>query len=161
MPGMWDLDEVPSGLRIDDLNAPRRTPATVYRQYTSALDVFRSMENEFEFTQEAHHITHVMDTWSGVVWVVPAAGAKRETWLQKAVAAAAAGATVVVLVEAQTGKAWWWDYALQAEIRLLRGNVQIYRSPTSAAVLIFGPKVQPGITHWDQCEVLASEGKAT
>lgn len=65
-------------------------------------------------------------------------------WMRKAYGAAQEGATVVCLVPARTDTAWWHEYAMKSEIRLLRGRLKFGDSDNSApfpsAVIVFRPR---------------------
>ena len=61
--------------------------------------------------------------WSGVCWMNPPYGREIEKWMQKALQESERGATVVCLVPARTDTEWWHKYALQGEIRFIRGRV--------------------------------------
>jgi site-specific DNA-methyltransferase (adenine-specific) len=66
--------------------------------------------------------------------------------MKKAYESSLAGATVVCLVPARTDTAWWHDYAMQGEIRFLRGRLKFVgrngvgdAAPFPSAVVIFQP----------------------
>ena len=65
-------------------------------------------------------------------------------WMMKAYGAAQEGATVVCLIPARTDTAWWHDYAMKGEIRLLRGRLKFGDSENSApfpsAIVVFRPR---------------------
>lgn len=82
--------------------------------------------------------------WHGdVVFMNPPYGTVIGRWMQKAFDSAQAGATVVCLVPARTDTAWWHDYAMRGEIRLLRGRLKFGNAKNSApfpsAVVVFRP----------------------
>ena len=62
-------------------------------------------------------------------------------WMRKAWESAKAGAKVVCLVPARTDTAWWHTYALQGEIRFLRGRLKFGHADQSApfpsAIVVF------------------------
>jgi phage N-6-adenine-methyltransferase len=65
-------------------------------------------------------------------------------WMRKAYGAAQEGATVVCLIPARTDTAWWHEYAMKSEIRLLRGRLKFGDAENSApfpsAVVVFRPR---------------------
>ncbi len=65
-------------------------------------------------------------------------------WMRKAYGAAQEGATVICLIPARTDTAWWHDYAMKGEIRLLRGRLKFGDAKNSApfpsAVVVFRPR---------------------
>lgn len=82
--------------------------------------------------------------WRGdVVFMNPPYGTVIGRWMQKAFESAQAGATVVCLVPARTDTAWWHDYAMCGEVRLLRGRLKFGNAQNSApfpsAIVIFRP----------------------
>jgi site-specific DNA-methyltransferase (adenine-specific) len=44
--------------------------------------------------------------------------------MRKAYQSSLNGAVVVCLVPARTDTAWWWDYAMNGEIRFIRGRLK-------------------------------------
>lgn len=64
-------------------------------------------------------------------------------WVRKAWDSALAGATVVCLIPARTDASWWHDYAMQGEVRFLRGRIKFvgakHNAPFPSAVVIFRP----------------------
>jgi phage N-6-adenine-methyltransferase len=66
------------------------------------------------------------------------------TWMRKAYGAAQEGATVVCLVPARTDTAWWHEYAMKSEIRLIRGRLKFGDADNSApfpsAIVVFRPR---------------------
>lgn len=65
-------------------------------------------------------------------------------WMRKAYGAAQEGATVVCLIPARTDTAWWHDYVMKGEIRLLRGRLKFGDAENSApfpsAIVVFRPR---------------------
>ena len=63
------------------------------------------------------------------------------SWMRKAYDAAQAGATVVCLVPVRTDTAWWHDYAMQGEVRFIRGRLRFgsakANAPFPSAVVVF------------------------
>jgi len=66
--------------------------------------------------------------------------------MQKAYAASLLGALVVCLVPARTDTAWWHEYAMQGDVRFLRGRLYMRRgertgrAPFPSAVVVFRPQ---------------------
>ena len=82
--------------------------------------------------------------WSrDVVFMNPPYGTVIGRWMRKAFESAQAGATVVCLVPARTDTAWWHDYAMRGEVRLLRGRLKFGDAKNSApfpsAIIVFRP----------------------
>ena len=65
-------------------------------------------------------------------------------WMRKAYGAAQEGAVVVCLIPSRTDTAWWHDYCMKGEIRLLRGRLKFGDAENSApfpsAVVVFRPR---------------------
>ena len=84
----------------------------------------------------------LLQDWRGVCWMNPPYGRKIGAWMKKAYEAAVhGGATVVCLVPARTDTAWWHEYAMQGEIRFIRGRLKFGGAKNSApfpsAVVVF------------------------
>ena len=80
--------------------------------------------------------------WSGeVCWMNPPYGREISSWMRKAHEESQRGATVVCLVPSRTDTAWWHDYAMKGEIRLLRGRLKFegakHNAPFPSAVVVF------------------------
>ena len=93
------------------------------------------------FTEKVDGLSQV---WDGVCWMNPPYGREIKFWMAKAVESWKAGATVVCLVPARTDTAWWHDYAMQGEIRFLRGRLKFEAvdgvkssAPFPSAVIIY------------------------
>jgi len=124
------------------------TPQAFYDKLNAEFhfetDVCASAEN----AKCANFYTVEMDglkqAWSGVCWMNPPYGRTIKAWMKKAYEASLVGATVVCLVPARTDTAWWHDYAVNGEIRFLRGRLKFGDATNSApfpsAVVIFRPK---------------------
>lgn len=70
--------------------------------------------------------------WAGVVWMNPPYGREISRWMKKANEAANDGATVVCLVPARTDTNWWHEYAIQHEVRFIRGRLKFGDAKNSA-----------------------------
>ena len=76
-----------------------------------------------------------------VCYMNPPYGRTIGKWMEKAVNEWRAGAIVVCLVPARTDTNWWHTYAMQGEIRFLKGRLKFGGSknaaPFPSAVVIF------------------------
>lgn len=81
--------------------------------------------------------------WEGTVWMNPPYGREIGAWMTKANDAAKHGATVVCLVPARTDTNWWHEYAIQHEVRFVRGRLKFGNAKNSApfpsAVVVIRP----------------------
>lgn len=137
------------------MNSVHHSSATA--EWPTPADVFASLDREFGFTLDpcATHENAKCDTyftaaedglkqeWSGRVFMNPPYGRTIGHWMQKAHESALRGATVVCLVPARTDTAWWHDYAMPHEIRLLRGRIKFegakHGAPFPSAVVVMRP----------------------
>lgn len=121
-------------------------------------DFFDELHAEYQFETDvcalpenakcANFFTPEMDglrqVWRGACWMNPPYGRAIGKWMAKAYwSAMQHGATVVCLVPARTDTAWWHDYAMQGEIRFIRGRLKFGGSkdnaPFPSAVVVFHP----------------------
>jgi len=83
--------------------------------------------------------------WSGVCWMNPPYGREISAWMRKANESAKNGATVVCLVPARTDTNWWHQYAIQHEVRFVRGRLKFGDAKNSApfpsAVVVINPRM--------------------
>ena len=108
-------------------------------EWTTPQWLFDALNAEFGFTLDpcsthenakcAHHFTKEEDglwqDWGdSVVFMKPPFGHAIAGWMRKAYESAKAGATVVRLIPARTDTAYWHQYAMKSEIRLLRGRLR-------------------------------------
>ena len=81
--------------------------------------------------------------WHGVCWMNPPYGREISAWMRKANESAKNGATVVCLVPARTDTNWWHQYAIQHEVRFVRGRLKFGDAKNSApfpsAVVVIKP----------------------
>jgi len=112
-------------------------------QWATPQSLFDELNAEFNFTLDAcasawnykvdKYFDEAMDSlkqdWTGTVWMNPPYGRTIKQWMAKAYESAGGGATVVCLVPARTDTAWWWDYAMNGEVRFIRGRIK-FVSPT-------------------------------
>jgi phage N-6-adenine-methyltransferase len=117
--------------------------------------LFDKLDKEFHFTLDVCALPHnskcknyfspredgLAQQWSGVCWMNPPYGREIERWMHKATEESQRGATVVCLVPARTDTEWWHKYALQGEIRFIRGRVKFQgasaTAPFPSAIVIF------------------------
>ena len=114
------------------------------REFGFTLDVCASDWNykcERYFTEDDDGL---LQPWSGVCWMNPPYGREIGKWMAKAVQEWRLGAIVVCLVPARTDTAWWHDYAMQGDIRFLRGRLKFVSpegvkssAPFPSAVVVF------------------------
>ena len=81
--------------------------------------------------------------WGGACWMNPPYGREIGAWMRKANESAKKGATVVCLVPARTDTNWWHQYAIQHEVRFVRGRLKFGDAKNSApfpsAVVVIRP----------------------
>lgn len=70
--------------------------------------------------------------WKGVCWMNPPYGREIGAWMRKANESAMGGAVVVCLVPARTDTRWWHEYAINHEIRFIRGRLKFGNAKNSA-----------------------------
>lgn len=84
--------------------------------------------------------------WGGICWMNPPYGRDIGKWVKKAYESSLEGATVVCLLPARTDTAWWHDYCMRGEIRLVRGRLKFggskWNAPFPNAVVIFGKRAK-------------------
>jgi len=138
------------------------TPQDFFDQYNAEfgfeLDVCANAGNakcaRF-FTKEDDGLKQA---WQGVVWMNPPYGGRELIpWLKKAYDSAQTGATVVCLIPASTGTAYWWEWVKgkaekgEAEIRFVPGRLH-FKNPKKnpngedpagfdSAVVIYRPPI--------------------
>ncbi len=118
-------------------------------------DLFDRLNQEFHFTLDVCALPEnakckrffspkengLLQKWTGFCWMNPPYGREIEQWMQKALQESERGATVVCLVPARTDTEWWHKYALQGEIRFIRGRVKFQganaTAPFPSAIVIF------------------------
>lgn len=125
--------------------------------WATPADFFDTINNEFNFTvdvcansENAKCTTFftieddgLKQKWKGVCWMNPPYGREIGRWMKKAYDSSLSGATVVCLVPARTDTAWWHDYAMKGEYRLIRGRLKFgghkNSAPFPSALVIFYP----------------------
>ena len=127
-------------------------------EWYTPQETFDSLDKEFGFTLDpccthenakcALHFTKDDDglnqDWgTEIVFMNPPYGRTIKAWMCKAYESSLNGATVVCLVPARTDTAWWHDYAMKGEYRLLRGRLKfggaLTNAPFPSAVVVFKP----------------------
>ena len=115
--------------------------------------VFDPLHREFGFTVDAaatstntrvprFYEDGLSVSWAGeVVWCNPPYGhGVLDRWVRKGFEESR-HATVVMLVPAYTATAWWHDYAIQGEVRFLRGKIKFVgakdRAMFASAVIVY------------------------
>jgi site-specific DNA-methyltransferase (adenine-specific) len=128
----------------DEWATPQWLFDALHREFAFTLDPCATRENakcpRF-FTRDDDGL---LQNWGDeVVFMNPPYGAMISRWMWKAYEAARQGATVVCLVPARTDTAWWHNYAMKGEVRLLRGRLKFGNATNSApfpsAIVIFRP----------------------
>ena len=116
------------------------------KEFNFTLDVcaedWNAKCDEF-FTKETDGLNAA---WGGATcWMNPPYGREIKDWMSKAVKEWKTGAKVVCLVPARTDTAWWHDYAMQGDIRFLRGRIKFVHpdgttkqsAPFPSAIVVF------------------------
>jgi len=146
----------------DDWWTPQWVFDMLDQEFGFEIDVCASAENakcERFFSREDNALDQ---EWAGVCWMNPPYGRSGDQgiyqWMQKARQSAQAGATVVCFVPARTDTLWWWDHALEGEIRFIKGRLKFSNAANSApfpqAVVIFRPGLidQGQVIWWKECQ---------
>ena len=125
----------------DDWATPQDFFDALNLEFQFDLDVCASVTNakcERFFTIDDDGLAQ---QWVGVCFMNPPYGRTIGKWMAKAVSEWQAGATVVCLVPARTDTNWWHTYAMQGEIRFIKGRLKFGGSknaaPFPSAVVIF------------------------
>lgn len=130
-------------------------------EWESPIDLFTALDREFHFTLDVcarsdntkceRYLTKEDDAlsvaWRGVCWMNPPYGRTIGDWMKKAYLSALDGCTVVCLVPARTDTNWWHDYAMNGEIRFIRGRLRFNNYPSNApfasAIVVLHPHKDP------------------
>ena len=124
-------------------STPQEFFDTLNAEFHFTVDVCATQENAKCSTFFTKQDDGLKQKWCGVVWMNPPYGREIGQWMDKAYASMQEGATVVCLVPARTDTAWWHSYAVQGEIRFIRGRLkfggQVNSAPFPSAVVIFKP----------------------
>jgi len=93
------------------------------------------------FTKESDGLNRF---WHGKVWMNPPYGREIGKWMKKAYESAVDNTMVVCLVPARTDTKWWHDYAMEGEVRFIRGRLKFgghkNSAPFPSALVIFNKK---------------------
>lgn len=127
-------------------------------EWATPQEFFDKLNEEFHFTLDpccteenrkcAAYFTKEQDGLSKPwrnhrVWMNPPYGRTIGQWMKKAHEESRRGALVVCLVPARTDTAWWHEYAMQGEIRFIRGRLKFgghrNSAPFPSALVIFRP----------------------
>ena len=146
----------------DDWWTPQWVFDMLDQEFGFEIDVCASAENakcQRFFSREDNALDQ---EWTGVCWMNPPYGRSGDQgiyqWMQKAHQSAQAGATVVCFVPARTDTQWWWDHALEGEIRFIKGRLKFSNADNSApfpqAVVILRPGLPDGgrVVWWKECQ---------
>lgn len=127
----------------DSTPTPRHVYEQLHREFHFTLDVAASAENvkcPAFFSKEEDGLSR---PWSGVVFCNPPYS-DIGPWMRKGLLESARGVTSVFLVPARTDLAWFHDYALEGEVRFIRGRLNFTGTATNApfpsCVVIFRPR---------------------
>jgi phage N-6-adenine-methyltransferase len=126
------------------------TPTALYRaldeEFGFTLDVCSSAGNEKCKRFFTLRDNGLAQEWGHhICWMNPPYGRYLPKWMQRAWEASQHGATVVCLVPSRTDTRWWHDYAMQGEIRFIKGRLTFEGernpAPFPCSVVIFRGKV--------------------
>lgn len=124
-----------------DWGTPQELFDRLNQEFHFALDVCALPENAKCKRFSSPLEDGLLQKWSGVCWMNPPYGREIEKWMQKTLQESERGATVVCLVPARTDTEWWHKYALNGEIRFIRGRVTFQGAeaiaPFPSAIVIF------------------------
>ena len=100
---------------------------------------------------------------AGAIWLNPPYGKGLFKWVERAAEEGALGARVVVLIPSRTDTKYFHLAAARGAVRLLAGRLHFELNgkpiantngtstpaPFPSAIVVFGPRVRPGIRLWD------------
>lgn len=125
------------------------------QDWETPQELFEKLNEEFHFTLDVCALPHnakckrffspdddgLSKEWNGTCWMNPPYGSEIAEWMRKALHEANRGVTVVCLVPARTDTEWWHQYAIQGEIRFIRGRLRFrgatHTAPFPSAIVIF------------------------
>lgn len=128
--------------QTDDWPTPPELFDVLNAEFCFTLDPCSSREN----AKCANYFTTEQDglaqSWAGnVVFMNPPYGREIVKWMAKAYTESQRGCTVVCLVPARTDTHWWHDYAMQGEIRFIKGRLKFgghkNSAPFPSAIVVF------------------------
>lgn len=130
-------------------------------EFPFTLDVCANDDNykcEQYFTKE---VDGLAQDWTGnTVWMNPPYGREIGRWMKKAHESAQDGTTVVCLVPARTDTKWWHDYAIQHEVRFVKGRLK-FGNATNSAPFPSAVVVMRKLRGDRECHVIAANDTQT
>ncbi len=136
-------DSVHFTQRTDEWDTPQWLFDALDKEFGFTLDPCCTTENA---TCEKYYTmieNGLLQDWGTETVFMNPPYSEANPWMRKAYGAAQEGATVVCLIPSRTDTAWWHDYAMKGEIRLLRGRLKYGKAENSApfpsAVIVFRP----------------------
>jgi len=128
--------------KTDLWSTPQDFYDKVNAEFNFTLDVCATDDNAkcaVYYTKESDGL---LQPWNGTCWMNPPYGREISLWMAKALQSSRReGTTVVCLVPARTDTKWWHEYAMQGEIRFIKGRLKFGNSKNSApfpsALVIF------------------------
>jgi phage N-6-adenine-methyltransferase len=132
--------------QTDEWATPKALFDELHAEFGCEIDVCATPEN----AKCAKFFSKVDDglkqPWVGTCFMNPPYGRQIATWVRKAYESSLTGATVCCLLPARTDTAWWHDYCVRGEVRLLKGRLKFGAGTNSApfpsAIVIFRPHRQ-------------------
>jgi len=126
----------------------------LHQEFRFELDVCATAENakcKRYFTQDDDGL--LKDWAPRRCWMNPPYGGEIGGWMQKAVQESKKGALVACLIPARPDTNWWWENALQGEMRFIRGRL-VWQdggtpAPFPSAVVILSPEHKRKVVWWD------------
>ena len=118
-------------------------------EWSTPEHIFNQLDDEFSFTLDPCCTPQtakcdkfytleddgLSKSWGGeVVFMNPPYVRGIIHWMRKAFIASLNGATVVCLVPARTDTTWWHCYAMQGDIRFLRGRIHFTRKTAAGYI---------------------------
>ena len=133
-----------------------------YDTWSTPQWLFDQLNEEFNFTTDVcaskknskckNYFSRQQDglkqKWKGSCFCNPPYGNREiDKWMEKALESSKQGATVVCLVPASTSTRWWHSFAMQGEIRFIKGKVRFVidgkngnPAPFHSALIVFRPE---------------------
>jgi phage N-6-adenine-methyltransferase len=135
--------EVHYSSKTDDWATPQDFFDALDEEFGFDLDPCASASNKKcnkHFSLEENGLEQ--DWGQSTVFMNPPYGREIKDWMKKAYESSMNGATVVCLVPARTDTKWWHSYAMQGEIRLIKGRLKFgnakNNAPFPSAIIVFG-----------------------
>lgn len=135
----------PGGKNATDVwGTPRELLQALRHEFAFTLDPCATEDNAICPTFFTIDDNGLMKDWGDHTVFMNPPYSQCAIWMRKAYGASKEGATVVCLVPSRTDTAWWHDYAMKGEIRLLRGRLVFgdakANAPFPSALVIFRPQ---------------------